>query len=92
MVMMQVCAHYQIDFLRPRAGGCKAIKIRNIEHVPERPSGLDLVVAAAGVDQDLLAADLQQPAVDGEPDQSLVSVVVMRRQPRFVFGHVRIGK
>jgi hypothetical protein len=38
--------------------------------VPERPPGLILLIAAAGVDQDLLPADLEEPAVHAELDQA----------------------
>ena len=68
MVVMQVRAHHHVDLFRPRAGGGQPFEIRLVEHVPERPARLDLVVAAAAVDQDFLAADLQQPAMHREPD------------------------
>src|SRR5262249_11467340 len=92
MVVMQVRTHHQINFLGSRAGGCEALKIRNIEHVPEWPAWLDLVVAAARIDQNFLAADLQQPAMHGEPDLSGFRLVMMRREPRFVLRHMRIGE
>ena len=49
------------------AGGGQPLEIGLVEHVPERPAGLVLVVAAAAVDQDGLAADLQQPAMHRQP-------------------------
>ena len=92
MIVMQVCAHHEIDFLRSRSGGGKALQVRQIEHVPEWPPGFCFVIAAARVDQDHLAADLQQPAVHGQPDQSCFGLVVMRRQPGLVLGDMRIGE
>ena len=92
MVVMQMRAHHHVDFFRPRAGGREPFEIRQIEHVPERPAGLRLVVAAARVDQDFLAADLQQPAVDGEPDLPGLGLIVVRRQPGLVLGHVGVGE
>ena len=67
MIVMQMRAHHHVDVLRPRAGGGQPLQIRLVEPMPERTAGLVLVVAAAAVDQDGLAADLQQPAMDGEP-------------------------
>ena len=65
---MQMRAHHHVDFLGPGAGGGEPLEIGLVEHVPERPAGLVLLVAAAGVDQDGLAADLEQPAVHHQPD------------------------
>ena len=89
---MQVRAHHQAYFLGPRTGSGQPLEVVDVEHVPERPARLDLVVAAAGVDQDLLAADLQQPAMHAELDLSGIGVVVVRRQPMLVLGQMRIAE
>src|SRR5262249_38160544 len=57
------------------------IEIGLIEHVPERPRRPRPVVAAAAVDENLLEADLQQPAVHAELDEVLFGVVVIWRHP-----------
>ncbi len=67
VVVVQMRAHHHVDLLGPRAGGGKALEKGLVEHVPERAAGLVLLVAAAGVDEDFLAADLQQPAMHGQP-------------------------
>jgi hypothetical protein len=60
--------------------------------VPPRPRRLGFVVAAAGIDQDFLAADLQQPAMHAEHDRAFAGIIVVWRQPVFVLGHVRVGE
>jgi hypothetical protein len=60
--------------------------------VPEGPPRLGFVVAAARVDQDLLAADLQQPAMNRQPDQSCTGFIMVRRQPGLVLGHMPISE
>ena len=90
MIVMQMRAHHEVDFLRSHAGGGEPLEIRQIEHVPKWPPRLDLVVAAARVDQDFLATDLQQPAVNGEPDATGFGLVMMRCKPRPVFGQMRV--
>src|SRR5262249_25820576 len=47
MIVVQVCAHHEINFLGPHACGGEPFEIRYIKHVPERPAGFHLVVAAA---------------------------------------------
>ena len=92
VVVMQMRAHHQVDLLRPCAGGGEPLQVIDVEHVPPRPARLDLVVAAAAVDEDFLAADLQEPAMHAEHDQAFAGIVVMRRQPAFVLGHMRVGE
>jgi hypothetical protein len=95
MVMMQVRAHDVIDLVRPRARGREPVEIGRVEQVPERPPRLDLVVAATAVDQDILAPDLQEPAVHAELYESARRVVMARRQPRGMPGEdmvVEFGK
>jgi hypothetical protein len=89
---MQMRAHHEIDFLGTRAGGGKPIEICHVEHVPEGAPRFDFVVAATRVDQDFLAADLQQPTVNGEPDPACLSLVVMGRKPCPVLGQMCIGE
>src|SRR6185503_18090326 len=56
----------------------------------ERPARLVLLIAAARVDQDGLAADLEQPAMHHQPDAAALRFVVMRRQPVLVLGELRV--
>jgi hypothetical protein len=81
MVVVQVGAHHHVDVLGPRAGAGEPLRIVGVEVGPERPVRLELVVAAAGVDQDVLIPDPQQPAVHAELDQPAVRLVVVRRKP-----------
>jgi hypothetical protein len=82
VVVMQVGAHDEIDLVRPCTGGREAFEVGRVHHVPEWPPGLVLVIAAARVDQDLLLADLQEPAVHAELDQAGFRLVVIGREPR----------
>jgi hypothetical protein len=90
MIVMQMGAHHEVDVLGPRSRGGKPLEVGQIEHVPEGTPGLGFVVAAARVDQDLLAADLQQPAVNRQLDQSCIGFIMVRRQPGLVLGHMRV--
>jgi len=92
VIVVQMRAHHQIDLLRQRAGRRQPSEIIDAEHIPPRPARLDLVIAAATVDQDFLAADLQQPAMDAEMDQPALGVVVVRRQPGCMLCHMRVGE
>src|SRR5262245_64713820 len=92
MIVVQMRAHHEIDFFGPHACSCKAFEIRHVEHVPERPAGFYLVVAAARVDENSLAADLQEPAMDRKYDLAGRGLVMMRSQPTFVLREQGIGK
>src|SRR5215831_5035460 len=81
VIVMEMRTHHVVDVLRPRASGGEAFEVGCIEHVPERPRRPRPVVAAAAVDENALAADLQQPAVHAELDEVLLGVIVMRRHP-----------
>src|SRR5262245_40369395 len=81
---MKVRAHHEINLFGPHACGRKPLEIRHVEHVPERPAGFYLVIAATRIDKDFLAAHPQQPAVDREYDLAGRSLVMMRGQPAFV--------
>jgi hypothetical protein len=91
MVVVQVRAHDDVDLLRLDADSGQPREVGLVEHVPERTAGLVLLVAAAGVDQDGLAADPQEPRVHGEQDAAALRVVVVRRQPRHVAFELRVG-
>jgi hypothetical protein len=95
VIVMKVRAHDVIDLLRPRTRRGKPLQPGNIEHVPERPRRLDLVVAAAAVDQDVLTTDLHEPAVDAELYEAAGRIIVARRKPCGVLGEdmlVEFGK
>src|SRR3954463_1830323 len=81
MIVMEMRAHHEIDLLGPRAGGGEPLKIRGLEHAPPRPRRAHSVVAAAGVDQDFLFADLQQPAVYAQFDFAARRIVWIGRKP-----------
>src|SRR5664279_3326394 len=88
---MQMRAHHQVDFVRPRAGSLQPVEPRRVEHVPMRSLWARLVVAAATVDQDLAAVDLQQPAMDAELEQIAGWIVMVRRKPVAVLLEMRVG-
>ena len=81
MIVMQVRAHHEVDLLRPRAGRGEPLKPGRVEHAPPRPRRPHAIVAAARVDQDLLPADLKQPAMHAEFDLGGRGIVVIWRQP-----------
>src|SRR6476646_11715482 len=58
VIVMQMSAHHQINLVRPSPCGGEPLEVGLVEHVPERAAGFDLVVAAAGIDEDFLAAHL----------------------------------
>ena len=91
MIVMQVRAHHQIDLVGPRAGRGEPVEPRRVEHVPRRPQRPGFLVAAAAVDQDLAAVELQQPAVHAELDLARGRIVVVGRQPVRVLGELRLG-
>ena len=88
---MQVRAHHQIDFVGPRAGRGEPLEPRRVEHVPCRPQRPRFLVAAAAVDQDLAAVELQQPAMHAQFDLARGRIVVMRAEPVGVLGELRLG-
>src|SRR5262249_42681783 len=92
MVVVQVRAHHQADFVRLRAGRGEALEIGRLEHAPPGPRRAHAIVAAAGVDQDLLAADLEQPAVHAELDLAARRLVVARCEPAFMLAQNVVGE
>src|SRR6266700_1701712 len=70
---------------------CSRIGTTHSRNVPSS-ARLDLVVAKAGIDQDFLAADLQQPTMNGEPDLPGLGLIVVGCQPRLVFSHMGVGE
>jgi hypothetical protein len=81
---MQVRAHDEIDLVRPRTSGGEPVQIGGIEHVPKRPRGPRFVIAATCVDENLLLADLQKPAMHAELDEAGAGVIVIGRKPMLV--------
>ena len=92
VIVMQVRAHHQVDLVRPRAGGGEPVEIGRVQHAPPRPRRAHAIVAAAGVDQDLLPADLQQPAVHAELDLGRRRIVVAGREPVRMLVADRVGE
>ncbi len=92
MIVMQMRAHHHVDLVRPRARGGEPVEPRRIEHVPPRPHRPRFLIAAAGVDQDFAAIDLQQPAMDAELEFAACRIVVIRREPMAVLGKMRVGQ
>ena len=78
---MQMRAHDHVNFVGPCARRREAVEPRFVEHIPVRAGRPRLVIAAAAVDQNLLAVDLEQPAMDAELDLLAGDFVVVRRQP-----------
>src|SRR5262249_1216035 len=77
---------------RLRAGRGKALEVRRVEHAPPRPCRAHAIVAATGVDQDLLAADLEQPAVHAQLDLAARRLVVVRCGPVFILARDIVGE
>src|SRR5262245_13599883 len=92
MIVVQVRAHHEIDLRGPHACSRESFEIGHIEHVPERPAGFYLVIAATRVDKNFLATNLQQPAMDREYDLAGCSLVMMRSQPAFMLREQGIGE
>ena len=61
MIDMQVRAQHHVDLFRLHAGRGEPLQIGRVEIVPERAVLAGFVIADAGVDQDLAAADVEQP-------------------------------
>ncbi len=67
VVDVQVRAHDEIDVVDADAGGRQALlEAVGLHHVPERARRARLVVADAGVDQDVVVRRLHQVALDAE--------------------------
>ena len=67
MVDVQVRAHHVVDVVDAEAGGREVLlEAVALHHVPERPRRPRLVVADAGVDQDVVVRRLDHVALDAE--------------------------
>ena len=84
--MVKVRAHHVLEFVGARSRRRKPLEKWHVKHVPEGPPRLDLAVAAAGVDENFLAADLQQPAMHAELDESRLRIEMARGEPLAVLG------
>ncbi|HEY6979555.1 MAG TPA: hypothetical protein VH499_01265 [Reyranella sp.] len=87
MIDMQVCAHHHVDLVRLDARRRQTLEIPGLHHVPLRPIGARLVIADTGVDQDTLAADLDQPAMDAELQEARGFVIVIGQEPVAMLAH-----
>jgi hypothetical protein len=81
MVDMKMRAHHHVDLVGLDAGCLQPFEIVRLHEVPFRAMGTRLVIADAGIDQDRLAADLQQPAVHAEFQEGRRLVIVRRHEP-----------
>ena len=81
VVDMQMGAHHHVDLVGLDAGRLQPRQVGRLHQMPFGPVRPGLVVADAGVDQDALAADRQQPAMDAELQEARRLVVVVGQQP-----------
>ena len=95
VVGVQVRAHDEIDVADAEARRGQALLVTvGLHHVPERARRPRLVVADAGVDQDVVVRRLHEVALDAEHSLSLGSMNLGCSQARFSSSTslVRVGK
>jgi hypothetical protein len=59
-------------------------------HGPPRPQRPRFLIAAAAVDQDFAAVELQEPAVNAELELARMRIVVVRHEPMAVLGEMGV--
>jgi hypothetical protein len=76
VVEVQVGAHDHVDVLGREAGAAEVAEVVGVELVDVGQQLAVLVVAAAGVDQDRLAVELDHPRVDREGHEAGLGIGV----------------
>ena len=81
MVPVQMGTHHEIDVLRSAPRRRERFQVVRIEVRKGGPVGPDLVVAATGIDQDVVASRADQIAVEAEDDRAVGRQIAFRQFP-----------